>query len=678
MNKLPFPQTHLCYGGDYNPEQWPESVCPEDMALMKQAGVNLVTLGVFSWAQLEPRPGVYTFDWLDRIIALLHENGIEICLATATASPPPWLAKHHPESLPVDVDGVTYWPGGRQAYCPHSAAYRESAAKLVRQLAERYGQHPAVKIWHINNEYGCHTDECFCDVSAQAFRDWLKARYQTIEALNAAWATSFWSQRYDDWDEINPPRRAPTFANPTQNLDWRRFSSDSLLDLLEMEKTILREVTPNIPVTTNFLGFWKTTDYWKWSKREDVISMDAYPDPAAVRLSAHDKAPLYGGGELAMQSDLMRSLGGSNPWMLMEQTTSAVNWREVNVPKRPGLMRLWSLQSVARGAGAIMFFQWRASKAGAEKFHSGMVPHVGVEKSRVWDEVVRLGADLQRLDALLATRVQAEVAILFDWESWWALELDSKPSMDIKFREQLIRHFEPLFRANLTTDFVHPSDDLSRYKLVIIPNLYLARAAGAKNIAKYVENGGTVLMSFFSGIVNEDEHIWLGGYPAPFRQMLGLMVEEFVPAMPGQTIPLKFDTSDETATDLWAEVIHLEGAEALATFTTDFFAGSPAVTRHHYGRGTAYYIGTRLGSETMSALMKRVADGAGIQPALAVPAGVEVIRRKGNGKKYVCIFNHLAAPVTVDVAGTDLLTGQPVNPVIEPLGARMVELDAHA
>lgn len=668
MQKIPFKQSHIFYGGDYNPEQWPESIWPEDMALMKQAGVNLVTIGVFSWAQLEPRPGVYTFEWLDKIVSLLHQNGIEICLATATASPPPWLAKHHPESLPVDENGVIYWPGGRQAYCPHSVAYKKSAAALVRQMAERYGKHPAVKIWHINNEYGCHTDECFCDVSAAAFREWLRKRYQRIENLNEAWATSFWSQRYDDWDEINPPRRAPTFANPTQNLDWRRFSSDSLLELLEMEKAILRQVTPQIPVTTNFLGFWKPTDYWKWSQREDVISLDAYPDPAS---------PLRGGGEFALQADLMRSLAKGAPWMLMEQAPTAVNWRNVNVPKGPGLMRLWSLQCVARGAGAILFFQWRQSKAGAEKFHSGMVPHAGVEGSRSWREISGLGADLQRLSPLLDARLQAEVAIVFDWESWWALELDSKPSMDVKLMEQVASYYAPLYGGNIPVDFAHPGDDLSAYKLVIVPNLYQVRAAEAENLARYVEQGGTLLMSFFSGIADENEHIWLGGYPAPFRKLLGLTVEEFVP---GQGNGVRFDNGDETTTDLWAEVIHLEGAQALATFTGNFFAGSPAVTHHRYGQGNAFYIGTRLAAESMSALVKRVTTGAGIQPALAVPAGVEVLSllprgERKDGKRYLCILNHLSEAVTVNVAGLDLLTGVEVDPQIEPQGVRFVVLE---
>ena len=668
--KIPFPQSRIYYGGDYNPEQWPEATWQEDMRLMKQAGVNLVTLGVFSWANLEPRPGTYTFEWMDRIIALLHENGIGLCLATATASPPPWLAKFHPESLPVDAAGVTYYPGGRQAYCPHSEAYGKSAAALVRKIAERYGHHPALKIWHINNEYGCHISECFCDVSTQRFRQWLEKRYQTIEALNDAWATSFWSQRYDDWDEINPPRRAPTYANPTQQLDWLRFSSDSLLELMEMEKAILRELTPDIPVTTNFLGFWKSTDQWKWSKREDVISVDSYPDPAES---------LSGSAASAMLGDLVRSLGNGRPWLLMEQAPSAVNWRSQNAPKRPGQMRLWSLQSVVRGAGAIMFFQWRASKAGAEKHHSGMVQHGGVERSRVWDEVVSLGNDLKHLDALLHSRVMADVAIMLDWENWWALELDSKPSMDLKFHEQLTRYFESLFRSNITTDFVHPGDNLTPYKLVIISNLYLVRADHAENIARYVEQGGTVLMSFFSGIVNENEHIWLGGYPAPFRRMLGLWVEEFVPAANGEMNSLRFVDGTETASDLWGEVIHLEGAEALASFQEKYFAGKPALTRHRFGKGITYYLGTRLKADDMLRVFERAFQDAGISPALTAPAGVEVIRRTGENQSFLCILNHLPEPVKVDLkdySGTDLLTGQYLEAQvsIESFGVRILAL----
>jgi beta-galactosidase len=385
---------HVIYGADYNPEQWPEEVWDEDMRLMREAGVNLVSLGIFSWARLEPRPGEYDFGWLDRIISLLHENGVMVNLATATASPPPWLAKLYPESLPVTQDGVILHPGARQHYCPSSTAYRERASELVRRIAARYKDHPALAMWHVNNEYGCHVAECYCDTSAVHFRDWLQGRYGDLDFLNEAWGTAFWSQRYGDWDEILPPRSAPTFANPTQRLDFRRFSSDALLALFEMEKGLLREATPEIPITTNFMGFFKPVDYWKWAQREDLVSDDSYPDPSDPE--AHIRA--------AMSRDLMRSLGGGDPWVLMEQTTVRVNWRERNVPKRPNEMRLWSYGAIARGAEGIMFFQWRQSKAGAEKYHSAMVPHIPTEESKSWREVSRLGAELGKLDEVLGAR----------------------------------------------------------------------------------------------------------------------------------------------------------------------------------------------------------------------------------------------------------------------------------
>ena len=385
---------HVLYGGDYNPEQWPEEVWHEDVRLMREAGVNLVSLGIFSWAKLEPRPGEYDFEWLDRVVDLLHESGVMVDLATATASPPPWLARLYPESLPVTMDGVTLYPGARQHYCPSSTAYRERAAELVRRVADRYEEHPALAMWHVNNEYGCHVAECYCDASAAHFREWLRERYGDLGELNEAWGTAFWSQRYSNWDEILPPRTAPTFTNPTQQLDFRRFSSDALLECFEMEKEILREATPDVPITTNFMGFFKPVDYWKWAEREDVVSHDLYPDPA-------DPAAHVGA---AMTYDLMRSLGGGEPWVLMEQTSVRVNWRERNVPKKPGQMRLWSYGAVARGADGIMFFQWRASRAGAEKFHSAMVPHVKPEDSRSWKEVRQLGGELKKLDNLLGAR----------------------------------------------------------------------------------------------------------------------------------------------------------------------------------------------------------------------------------------------------------------------------------
>lgn len=639
---------HILYGGDYNPEQWPEDVWHEDVRLMREAGVNLVTVGVFSWALLEPRPSEYDFGWLDRALDLLHAHGIYVDLATATASPPPWLALRHPESLPVTREGTTLWPGARQQYCPSSQAYREAAAGLVRQLATRYGEHPALAMWHINNEYGAHVPACYCDASAHAFRAWLRQRYATIEALNAAWGTAFWSQRYASWDEINPPRSAPTFVNPTHQLDFQRFSSDALLDLFQMERAILTELTPRVPVTTNFMGFFKPVDYWKWAAHQDVISDDAYTDPADA------DAPLAN----AMRYDLMRSLGGARPWMLMEQAPSAVNWRACNVPKRPGQMRLWSLQAVARGAEGVMFFQWRQSRAGAEKHHSAMVPHTGTA-SRTWREVVALGADLRRLDEAREARVPAAVAILCDWENWWALELDSHPSARLTLMDQLGWYYRPLYAHNILADFVSPDADLSRYNVVLVPCLYLVRDGVGGHLERFVEQGGTLVMSFFSGIVDTNDHLWPDGYLAPFRSLLGLRIEELAPAAPGQTNSIAAADGLSYSCDLWSDVIALEGADVLATFERDYYAGCPAVTRHTFGQGRAYYLATRPERAYMDPLISGICGEAGVASQPSAP-DVEVVRRVRADGSFLFALNHGLVRVELPLAGIalDLLTGQ--------------------
>jgi beta-galactosidase len=658
---------HMIYGGDYNPEQWPEEIWEEDVRLMREAGVNLVSLGIFSWAKLEPRPDEYDFGWLDRIISLLHENGVMVNLATATASPPPWLAALHPDSLPVTQNGVVLHPGARQHYCPSSAAYKVRAAELVRRIADRYKDHPALGMWHVNNEYGCHVAECYCDASAEHFREWLRTRYGDLDALNEAWGTAFWSQRYGEWREIPPPRSAPTFANPTQQLDFRRFSSDALLGLYEMEKEILQEATPDIPITTNFMGFFKPVDYWKWAPREDFVSDDSYPDPSDPE--AHIGA--------AMSRDLMRSLGGGAPWVLMEQTTVRVNWRKRNVPKRPGEMRLWSYGAVARGAEGIMFFQWRQSKAGAEKFHSAMVPHGPTENSRSWREVSLLGAELGRLDELLGARGEAETAILLDWESWWALELDSRPSTAVRMREGLYSFYKPLYEAKIPVDFAHPGSDLSSYRLVIAPNLYLVTDDSVDNILQYVSDGGTLLMSFFSGIVDGRDHIRLGGYPAPFRELLGLRIEDFVPMATGEANRLDTTDGESYGCDMWADLIHLEGAEPQASYTEDFYADTPAVTRNVFGEGAAYYLGTRPEELYTKSLLQRVYEEAGVKPTADVPPGVDAVRRKTEDASFLFLLNHNKEAVEVRVPnpGQDLLTGTEHDSqlIVDPLGVAILQ-----
>ena len=495
------------YGGDYNPEQWPREVWDEDVRLMGEAGVNLVTVGVFSWAQLEPAAGVYDFGWLRELLDLLGAAGIGVDLATPTASPPPWLTARYPEVLPIDARGARYSPGSRQHFCVCSPMYRSAARHIVERLVSEVGSHEAVKMWHVHNEYACHVPYCYCDHHAQAFRSWLRLRYGSIEALNDAWGTTFWSQRYGDFAEVLPPGMTPTFVNPGQDLDYRRFSSDAFLEELSEEREILRKCRPELPITTNFMGFFKPLDYFAWASELDVVSTDNYADPS------DPGCPMLS----AMHYDLVRSLNKDVPWMVMEQTSFRVNFREHNVGKVPGQMRAMSYQAIARGATGVLFFQWRASMAGAEKFHSAMLSHSGAA-SPVWAEVAELGRELARLGTFGEASVEAQVAVAFSWPNWWALEAPSKPANDLKMVDQLSWMYRPLYRGGVTTDFCRPDEPLERYQVVLVPSLYLITEEEGSNILSFVKGGGTVVISFWSGIVDAHDAVYLGPYGGPYAR----------------------------------------------------------------------------------------------------------------------------------------------------------------
>lgn len=657
---------HFLYGGDYNPDQWPEAVWEEDARLMQEAGVNLASVGIFSWARLEPQAGVYDFEWLDRVIDLPHAHGVGIDLATPTASPPPWLVQRDPTLLPITADGVRLGLGSRRHICPHNATYREYAARIVTQLATRYRNHPALRLWHLDNEYACHVSECYCEASAQAFRQWLQARYGTMAALNEAWGTAFWSQHYNDWQEIEPPRRTPTFVNPSERLDWQRFCSDSWLECFEEQRAILREITPDVPITTNFMGFFWPLNYWQWAAREDIVANDAYPETS-------DPGWMVGS---ALVCDLIRSLRQGQPWLLMEQAPAHVNWRERNSTKRPGVMRLGSYQAIARGANGVMFFQWRAARFGAEKFHSAMVPHGGTE-TRVWREVRALGAELQQLDAVLPGRVPAEVAILFDWENWWAFEQEGRPLNDLHLLPSVSAWHAELYKRGIAVDFAQPEADLSRYRLVIAPHLYLLTARGADNLKQYVSGGGVLLLSFFSGIADEHDQVWLGGYPALLQDLLGMHVEEFAPyGAASHTNEVATADGRRFGCREWSDVIQLHGAEPLAAYQHDYYAGSPAVTRHGFGQGAAYYVGTQLDAAGMGWLLERVCAEANAT-ALAKLPGVEIVERRTETHAWLFVLNYTDQPAEVPLprAGQDLITGKAVGGslVIEPAGVAIIE-----
>jgi beta-galactosidase len=637
----------IAYGGDYNPEQWDETVWREDVALMREAGVNLVSVGIFSWGMLEPRPGEYEFGWLDRVIELLHGAGIAVDLATPTAAPPPWFLHRHPEARPLTRDGLSLGGGSRQTYCPSSPAYHSAVTNITRQLALRYGNHPAVVLWHVNNEYGAPMGECYCETSAAAFRDWLRARYGDLDTLNERWGAAFWSQRYSDWAEIEPPRVSTSVVNPAQRLDFARFSSDALLDCFRRERDILHELAPGVPVTTNFMANnCKSVDYWRWAPEVDVISNDNY------LIAEHTDSYL----DLAMSADLTRSLAGGRPWLLMEHSTGAVSWQPHNVAKGPGEMRRNSLAHLARGADGILFFQWRASRFGAEKHHSAMLPHGGTD-TRIWREVTELGAELATLSDVRGTAVEADIAMVWDWESWWALELEWRPSADLDYLERIRAWYEAAWRAGLTVDFVHPEADLSGYPLVVVPQLYLTTPEGGENLTRYVSDGGTLLVSYFSGIVDAWDRVHPGAHPGVLREVLGLTVEEWLPLRPGEQVTLEWNDDASLPlgrADSWAEIVQLAGAKPVLSYATATGGGAPAVggpavTRHDVGAGRAWYASARLDAATTARVLAAACESAGV-PVTDHP-GLEVVSRSGHGQRFITLINHSDAAAETTVGG---------------------------
>ncbi|MGN9906284.1 beta-galactosidase [Phytohabitans sp. LJ34] len=651
----------LWYGGDYNPEQWPESVWPEDVRLMREAGVNLATVGVFAWAWLEPAEGVYTFDRLDRILDGLHAGGISVDLATATASPPAWFSHAYPEILPVDAGGRRLTYGSRQAFCPSSPRYRQAAARLAEQIARRYHGHPALAMWHVHNEYGCHNAHCYCEVSAEAFRDWLRVRYGDLDALNEAWGTTFWSQTYTDWAQVQPPRATVTSSNPGQVLDFKRFSSDEHLANFTAERDLLHKLSPGVPVTTNLMtAACFDLDYWAWGREmtgpDRLVSNDHY-------LVGDD--PREAPAQSAYAADLSRSLGGGAPWLLMEHSTSAVNWQPRNFAKRPGQLIRESLGNVARGSEGAMFFQWRASRAGSEKWHSAMLPHAGTD-SKIWREVVRLGSHLRQLSEVEGARTVADVALLLDYPSAWAQEARNQPSVDMTAFTEIMRWHAALWRAGVTADLAHPGADISGYRLVLAPALYLLSTEAADNLRSYVEGGGTLAVGPYSGLVDEHDRVHPAPLPGALAGLLGVRVDEFYPT--AEPVPL----DDGSTGTLWTEALESDGADVVARYAAGPLAGAPALTRH----GTAWYTSTRLADPDLARWLGAVAETAGVAPTHPVPAGVEAVRRRhADGRTYLFLMNHTDTPAAVEAAGTDLLTGAAWTGRLDPGGVAVLRED---
>ena len=620
----------MLYGGDYNPEQWPREIWQEDMRMFNLAGINSATVNVFSWAKLQPSEEVYDFSELDDIVDMLAKEGKQIVLATSTAALPAWLVKRYPEVSRTDYEGRRHKFGQRHNACPNSPVYQHYARELASRLAQRYGQNENVVCWHVNNEYG---GECYCENCEKAFRVWLRKKYKTIEALNKAWNLSFWGHTIYDWDEIVLPNalseglEGDKTAFAGISIDYMRFNSDSILNNFKMERDAIRQYDKDTPITTNLMGTFKGLDYFKWAKEMDIVSWDNYP--------GYDTP----WGMTALRHDLMRGLK-DEPFMLMEQTPSQQNWQAYNSLKKPGQMRAQSYQTIAHGADTIQFFQLRRSVGACEKFHGAVIAHVGSENTRVFREVSELGAELKKVgESIIGSRNESKVGIMFDWDNYWALEYTSGPTVDLKYVDQIWQYYEYFYKKNISVSMIPVDADLSRYDLVVAPVLYMVKKGMAEAIEEYVAKGGTFLTGFMSGIVDQSDNVHLGGYPGPLRKLAGIWAEEIDALAPEHRNAIVFKDGTREECRMLCDVIHLEGAEEVAQYGSDFYAGTPAVTRNHFGEGYVYYVGTVPSENGIAKVLEMACGDAKVSPVIGEETELEVMRRETETEEIYFILN---------------------------------------
>lgn len=643
----------ILYGGDYNPEQWPEDTWEEDMRLLKLAHIDIVTLNVFSWASLQPEEDVYHFEKLDKIMEMVRKHGLKVCLATSTAVHPAWMARKHPDILRTEFNGMKRKFGGRHNSCPNSPAYRKYAPALASKLAERYRDYDNIVAWHVSNEFG---GVCYCENCERRFREWLKEKYHTIDEVNRVWDTAFWGHTFYDFDDIVTPSLLSEHFAPDRttfqgiSLDYRRFNSESILDCYRLEYDALHAITPDIPITTNLMGTFPDLDYQMWAKYMDFISWDNYP--------AND-TPVE---ETALRHDLMRGLKQGKPFALMEQTPSVTNWLPYNALKRPGVMRLWSYQAVAHGADTVMFFQMRRSTGACEKYHGAVIDHVGHEHTRVFREIAELGSELEKIGSLtLGARTDAKAAILFDWDNWWATGYSAGPSVRLRYCDEILNYYKAFHNLNIPVDIIGVEDDITGYSLVAAPLLYMVKSGYDEKLRSFVQKGGHFLTTFFSGYVEEHDLVTVGGYPGKLRDILGIWVEE-EDALPDDTAnSFTYGKVTYPAT-LICDLLHTEGAESLCSYEKDFYAGMPVLTRNRFGKGSAYYVATRSSADFYRRLIADICKDAGIEPVIGrltdTPGLIEVTKRRNRNGTFLFFLNHDTEEheIPLNCAGTDILT----------------------
>lgn len=624
MNK----KSSIWFGGDYNPEQWEKDVWNKDMRLFRQAYINTATINVFSWALLEPKEGEYNFTLLDEIVDTLTKNQMNFIMATSTAALPAWLCRQYPEVTRVDYTGKKKKFGGRHNHCPNSEKFRERASALVKQIAKRYANHPNLVAWHVSNEYG---GNCYCENCEKAFRQWLKKKYGSIDVLNRAWNTNFWGHTFYDFDEIVVPNALADGMSCEKavfgglSLDYRRFQSQSLLDNYKMERDMIRKYDSHTPITTNLMGAFKDLDYFEWGKEMDVISWDSYPKL--------DTPYAY----TSMMHDLMRGLKEGKPFLLMEQTPNQQNWQPNNSLKRPGVMALQSMQAMAHGADSILYFQLRQSKNGCEKFHGAVISHEGSAEGRIYRETAKLGEELLDLQEIKGTKIKAEVGILFDWDSWWGIDMNVGPSNRLDYVKEVYRYYEPLNHRNVAIDLVGKDQDFSKYKILILPLTYICDQELTAKLEQFVRDGGIFVTNVMSGMADKNDNIYLGGYPGLWRDLCGIKVDEIDALFPDHFAKVDL-LGKKVKGEILAALILNRDAQPIGVYESEFYAGTPAVCEHSFGLGQSVYVGTLLDDQGMSVLTDYLLEKA--QISQRVIENVEIVTRENTEYRYVFYMNH--------------------------------------
>lgn len=644
----------LHFGTAYYPEHWlhrPEAAAQQaaEIELMRAAGFTVARLGEFAWSTLEPAPGRFNFAWLNEAIANLAAAGIQTVLGTPTAAPPVWLARKHPEILPKDERGQTLHEGTRRACCMNSDVYWEYSKRIVRALAEALGKHPQLVAWQIDNGLGGHnTGASFNEETRRDWHAWLKAKYEAIERLNEMMGTRFWAQTVTRFEDVPMPMRAPTVHNPALVLDWMRFCSDTIVAYARMQADLLREITPAIPVTQNLRALTRHFDHFDMAEVLDFVSIDSN---ATIKSKS---------AELACEIDMLRSLkktgvktpDGDTGFWVIEQKAGAVDWQDVNSLVRPGVVRMFTYQLISRGAAGVLYFLWRQPRIGSEKFYGGVLTHDGRGQNRTFQEIKEIGQEIKRLaPALKDTKVVAEACILFSHDNEWNLERVKQPNKHFRQREHIQLFYNALHDRNIPVDFARPAEDLSKYKVVIAPSLQLLSAGEADLLKLYVQNGGTLIATFNTGLVDEHHIAPDNGFPHDMTDLFGLEVLEFDPLPPGEEnhLVLKgaFSATHMHPAKYWCDIIEPKGCQVIGTYAKDFYAGRPAITTNQFGNGRAIYIGTMSNQPFYHDLAVWIRQLCGINPLLKVPDTVEVsMRQKGNSKIFFLI-NHQNSPVRI-------------------------------